>query len=305
VVYEYVPPTDQSKIVQVDQVDDLPKKNLVTYALRTRLLEQGLSGGPFNWLDLTVAQSYRPGAAQTEARLFPLPGTPQFGTLTQPLQPPQVHVDGKKFSDVWLRGMVGNLGPAPPGKTSTSLLVDGFLDPYRGKFSQWNTDLRIQYENRWYVDIGQRYTKAGNRVRRGDIWNPISFNEVFAPTPEVQYASVGGAVRLPFNVTVGAKTYYDIKTGTSPETDVVGLYQNPCKCWALGVYYLDFPDRAQYNFVFSLTGVSWTEGVGTATMKGLLGPLLYGERGLPWASPTGPYGKRPVEPALPPTPAAK
>src|SRR4029077_14689749 len=31
VMYEYVPPTNQSQLTQIDQVDDLPKKNLMTY----------------------------------------------------------------------------------------------------------------------------------------------------------------------------------------------------------------------------------------------------------------------------------
>ncbi|MGC4096563.1 MAG: LPS assembly protein LptD [Nitrospira sp.] len=70
VMYEYVPGSDQSKIAQIDQIDDIPKKNLLTYALRTKLLEQQLNGQSFNWLDLTVAQSYHVGAVQTRARKF-------------------------------------------------------------------------------------------------------------------------------------------------------------------------------------------------------------------------------------------
>ena len=31
VIYEYVPATNQSNINQIDQVDDLPMKNLLTY----------------------------------------------------------------------------------------------------------------------------------------------------------------------------------------------------------------------------------------------------------------------------------
>jgi LPS-assembly protein len=90
---------------------------------------------------------------------------------------------------------------------------------------------------------------------------------------------------------VGAKTYYDIKKDTFSEFDIVGLYQNPCKCWSLGLYYIQFPDRASYNFMLSLTGIGWTENAGTALVKTILSPLLIGERGLPWASPEGPYGR--------------
>ena len=82
-----------------------------------------------------------------------------------------------------------------------------------------------------------------------------------------------------------------LELGKSSERDIVALYQNPCKCWSLGLYYLQFPDRAQYNFMFSLTGIGWTENYGTAVVRSILSPLLVGERGLPWAAPGGPYGR--------------
>ena len=184
----------------------------------------------------------------------------------------------------------GNVGVQRPA-INQYLTVDAFFDPYRGEVSQFNTDLRVQESNNWYVEIGQRFSRDGNRVRRGDIWNPISFNEVYAPTTEIQFVTAGGGFRTPWGWTIGAKGYYDVKNGKSPEYDVVALYQNPCKCWSLGLYYLQFPDRAQYNFMLSLTGIGWTENGGTAVIRSILSPLLWGERGLPWASPGGPYGR--------------
>ncbi len=317
VTYEYVPASDQSRIAQIDQVDDLPKKNLLTYSLRSRLLEQEIGGRTFNWLDLTLAQSYHTGAAQTRARDFTPGVNPVSGSFTQPLQPATVALDGRKFSDVWMKATIGNTMPptAPaPGQApafgrgagagsgplpavSQYLAIDAFFDPYKGTLSQWNTDLRVQQANYWYAEIGQRYTRDGNRVRRGDVWNPISFNEVYAPTPEIQFVTAGGGFRTPWGWTVGAKGYYDVKTRQSSEYDVVALYQNPCKCWSLGFYYLQFPDRAQYNFMLSMTGIGWTENFGTVVMKSILSPLLVGERGLPWAAPGGPYGR--PQPAMP------
>jgi LPS-assembly protein len=164
--------------------------------------------------------------------------------------------------------------------------------------TQWNTDLRVQQSNEWYLEVGQRYTREGNRARRGDLWNPISFNEVYAPTDEVQFVTTGGAFRTPWGWTIGGKAYYDVKNGRSPEYDVVALYQNPCKCWALGLYYLQFPDRAQYNFMLNLTGIGWTESFGTEVLRTILSPLLIGEKGLPWAAPGGPYGR--PQSAIPP-----
>lgn len=314
VIYEYVPATDQSNITQIDQVDDLPKKNLLTYALRNRVLEQE-GGNSFNWLDLTLAQSYHVGAVQSQAANFAPGVQPLVGTITQPLQPATVAVDGKKFSDLWMRAVIGNTSPqytqaqlastaftrgggAGPVPSATQrpaiiqyLALDAFFSPYQGTLTQWNTDLRVQQSDYWYVEVGQRFTRDGNRPRRGDLWNPISFNEVYAPTGEIQFLTTGGAFRTPWGWTIGGKAYYDTKNGSVPELDIVALYQNPCKCWSLGLYYLQFPDRAQYNFMLNLTGIGWTENFGTTVLRSILSPLLIGEKGLPWAAPGGPYGR--------------
>jgi LPS-assembly protein len=309
-MYEYVPPTDQSQLTQIDQVDNLPRKNLLTYAIRSRLLEQD-GNRSLNWLDLSLVQSYQVGAVQTEARDFTPGVIPPFGTVTQPLQPAMVAVDGKKFSDLWMRAVIGNTTPqftqaqlagaafgpgagAVPGQQpaiNQYLTIDAFFDPYRPSVSQFNTDFRVQQSNYWYLQVGQRFTQDGNRPRRGDVWNPISFSEVYAPTAEIEFLTAGGAFRTPWGWTVGTKGYYDVKTGKSPEYDVVALYQNPCKCWSLGLFYLQFPDRAQYNFMLSLTGIGWTDSYGAAIIKSILSPLLIGEKGLPWAVPGGPYGR--------------
>ena len=317
-IYEYVPGTDQSKLTQIDQVDDLPRKNLLTYALRSRILEQGRERS-FNWLDLTVAQSYHVGAVQTRARDFRPGIDPLFGSVTQPLQPATVDIQGRKFSDIWLRAVIGNhhphvvrsqmdadgfgrgagdvtAGRRPP--INQYLTVDAFFDPYQGVVSQVNADLRLQEGSNWYIDVGQRYSRDGNRVRRGDVWNPISFSEVYAPTDEILFLTLGGAFRTPWGWTVGAKGYYDVKHGRSPEYDVMALYQNPCKCWSAGIFYLQFPDRQQFNFMLSLTGLGWTENTGTAMMRSILSPLLWGERGLPWYTPGGAYGR--IEQGPPP-----
>jgi LPS-assembly protein len=287
VIYEFVPGTHQGDIVQIDAVDDLPKKNLITYSLYNRLLQQ-TSRGTTSWLDVLLAQSYHVGETPNRARDFFFTGTPLFGSLTQPLQPPTVPVHTNKFSDVWVRSTIGN----PIGyirAVDQVLTVDAFYDPYRNMFSQFNTDLRFQYQREWYVEVGQRHTREGVRPRRGDIWNPISFNEVFAPTHELNFLTLAGAFRGPFGLTFGAKSYYDVEHGGSPETDIVALYRNPCQCWSLGLYYIRFPDRVQYNFMLTLTGIGTTENFGTQIMKYLLQPLLVGERALPWPSP---YGQR-------------
>ncbi|MCA1958097.1 MAG: LPS assembly protein LptD [Nitrospira sp.] len=311
VTYEYVPATDQSNLTLIDQVDDLPRKNLLTYAFRSRVLEQS-NAWSFNWLDLTVAQSYQVGGVQTLARDFTPGVDPFLGSVEQPIQPRTVPIQGRKFSDVWVRAVIGNnmphavrsqldaagfdraaglLGAGERPPINRYLMLDAFIDPYEGTVSQVNTDIRLQEESNWYVEIGQRYSRSGTRVRRGDIWNPISFNEVYAPTGEILFLTASGAFRTPWGWTIGAKGYYDVKQRKSPEYDVVALYQNPCKCWSVGFYYVQFPDRHQFNFMLSLTGLGWTENTGTAVMRSILSPLLWGEKGLPWYVPWGQYGK--------------
>ncbi len=300
IIYEYVPATDQSQIVQIDAVDNLPKKNLLTYGIVSKLLKQKPDGAA-NWLDLRIAQSYQVGSVQTSATQFIPTVTPPAGSITQPLQPATTPVDGKKFSDIWTRMTIGSpptqIGPIPA--VTSSLTTDSFFDVYRGTFSQWNTDLRFQHENLWYVEVGQRYTNGGNRVQRGDIWNPVSFGQVFAPTSEVLFMTTTAAFRTPLGWTIGAKSYYDIQDGSMPELDLVALYQNPCRCWSLGLYFLRFPDRQQYNFLLSLTGLGASEGIGGQVIRTILGPLLVGERGLPWSAP---FVKRAAMSQPPPQP---
>ena len=257
VVYEFVPQTRQSKLVQIDATDNLIKKSLVTYSLNTRLSEQRLTGGSGTWIDLLVAQSYHVG------------------------DPPGL---AKRFSDIWGRATLNKPISFTKVFSDLKLSVDSFYDPNRSRFSQLNTDFRVQAHQWWYVNVGQRFTRSGPRVRRGDIWNPISFNEVLSPQQEIFFLTAGGAIRLPFGLTVGSKIYRDVKRNETSELDIVGLYQNPCRCFSLGLYYIQFPDRTQFNFLFSLTGLWTGQGIGSGLMESILGPLLKGERGVPWAT---------------------
>ncbi len=256
VIYEFVPPTDQSKLVRIDATDDLIKKSLVTYSLKTRISEQNFLEGTSTWLDMLIAQSYHVGTPPALAR---------------------------RFSDIW--GLVRLNKPVSftPVFSDFQTSIDAFYDPNQSKFSQWNTDARILAGKYWYLEVGQRFARSGPRVRRGDIWNPISFNEVLAPQEEIFFLTAGGAVRLPWGLSAGAKIYRDIRSNETSELDIVGLYQNPCRCFSFGLYYIQFPDRTQYNFLFSLTGLWAGSGVGQGLMNEILSPLFEGERGVPWS----------------------
>ena len=255
VIYEFVPQTRQSKLVKIDAVDDLINKSLLTYSLKNRLSHQGRDSASTTWLDLLLAQSYHVG------------------------DPPPL---ASKFSDLWTRGVFHQPLDGQDFLSAFNLTVDAFFDHKQKEFTQLNTDGMIQGQQAWYFSVGQRYSKAGSRARRGDIWNPISFNEVLAPAEKILFLTAGGGVRLPGGVTVGSRWYHDLRTGQTAELDVVALYQNPCRCFSVGLYYLRFPDREQYDFLISLTGLWGSQGNGTQLMRDILGPIMQGERGVPW-----------------------
>ena len=255
VIYEYVPQTKQADLVKIDAVDDLIAKSLVTYSLKNRISQQGGSGASNTWLDLFVAQSYHVGQ-------------------TPPSAP--------RFSDIWTRGVFHKPVASQAFLSAFNVSVDAFFDPTQKDFTQLNTDALLLGQQAWYVTVGQRFTREGPRVRRGDIWNPISFNEVLAPAGEILFLTAGGGVRLPHGVTLGTKWYHDFRTGETAELDVVGLYQNPCRCFSLGLSYTRLPDREQFEFLISLTGLWGTQGHGTQLMKLILSPIMAGEKGVPW-----------------------
>ncbi len=255
VIYEFVPQSRQAKLVNIDAVDDLINKSLLTYSMNNRLSHQGQASASNTWVDLLLAQSYHVG------------------------DPPPL---ASKFSDVWARGEFHQPLGVPNFLSAFNVTVDTFFDHRQKELTQFNTDGLIQGHRAWYLSVGQRYSKAGSRARRGDIWNPISFNEVLSPAEKILFLTAGGGVRLPGGITVGSRWYHDFRTGKTAEWDVVALYQNPCRCFSVGLYYVKLPDREQYDFLISLTGLWGSQGNGTQLMRDLLGPIMQGDRGVPW-----------------------
>lgn len=263
VFYEYVPATRQSDLLQIDATDNLLRKHLMTYSLRTRLQDERSGKRSTTLMDVMVAQSYHLG---------PAPGSTQ------------------KFSDVWGRATFEFPATQLPDLLDRfSLSLDTFYNPEDRELSQFNSDVMVQAHQRAYVQLGYRYARSGLLPRRGDVWNPVSFNEVLAAQSEINFFSAGGAVRLPWGWTVGTQVYHDFVAGRTPEWDVLGFYQNSCKCWSLGLYYIHLsggnglPERNQFNFFLTLRGLGATTGLGTQIFKRILGPLLQDERDLPWS----------------------
>jgi LPS-assembly protein len=265
VFYEYVPPTRQEDLSQIDAIDDLPKKSLLTYSVKSSLKETS-SGGGKTWLDMFLAQSYHVGSN---------PG------------------DAKTFSDVLGKAIFHLPATSLQPGSQASVAFDSFFDPNDTKFRQLNTDLRLQRGHQWYLTLGHRYTRSGVVPRRGDIWNAISMNEVLAPQDKINFLTASGGVRITKDLTVGTKVYQDFVNGVTSEWDVVGMYQNPCRCWSLGLFYSKLAGsdtsgtveaRDQFSFVLTLRGIGATPSAGTSVMQSILNPLLGNESDLPWSA---------------------
>ncbi len=261
--YEYVPASRQSDLPLIDAIDNLPKKNLLTYALKASVTDEWSGALSKRIADFEVAQSYHLGDAPGQANTF---------------------------SDVWARAVFD-----VPTMDLTSMLsqlrlsVDAFYATDDHAFTRLNSGIVAQVHQQAYVELGYRHTREGLVPRRGDIWNPFSFNEVLESESDIDFLTATAAVRLPGGWTVGTRAYHDLAARKTPEWDVVGLYQNPCKCWSLGLYYIrlgagdNLPERNQVNVILTLRGVGATVGVGTRVLQSIIGPLLQGEPGLPWA----------------------
>ena len=84
-----------------------------------------------------------------------------------------------------------------------NLSLDTFYNPEDRELSQFNSDVMVQAHQQAYMQLGYRYARSGLIPRRGDVWNPVSFNEVLAAQSEINFFSAGGAVRLPWRMDGG------------------------------------------------------------------------------------------------------
>ena len=128
------------------------------------------------------------------------------------------------MSDVWLRAVIGNTAPefrVPPDKPkrwknitagqipppmNSYLTVDAFVDPlsrdvqpveYRPAGSTIELlVLRSRANDSAMMETGSGAVTFGT---------PSLFNEVYAPTKEIQFATLGGGFRTPWGWTIGAK----------------------------------------------------------------------------------------------------
>ena len=237
--YEYLPQPRQSGIPVFNDVDNFPKKNLLTYSLTNRFSTLVAAGETrryleFGYLRLTESQH--------------LTSSPT----------------GKPWSDLRAEGIARTLYPLP-----VELDVDVFYNHTDSAISVFNTDLRFNVAKDAFFSIGQRFTRAGPVAVKGDLFNPMTLNEVLTQTDKTHFYTAEAGIALPFNLYAVIRGFLDQTNWAFPEMDYGLYYVNPSRCWGAGFLFLQRPDQTEFAFVFTLGGVGYTESPLSAVYEGL------------------------------------
>ncbi|MEK6683119.1 MAG: LPS assembly protein LptD [Nitrospirota bacterium] len=229
VVYDYVPFVDQTRLPHFDDLDQLPRKNSVTYSLTNRLAWEDRTDpekpSAREWIFWKLTQSYDIHAKRLEDD----PGTAR----------PFSNLRSESIFQLFDR---------------TTLDIDTFYNLYRRETVSFNSDLNLQVRRPWMIGVGQRYTREGALSPNGDPINPLSpADSTFwysSPSPLLRFLTGETRIELPGKVILTSRVYYDVKDRAYAEIDY-GL-QYIGQCWAFAVSYQDLPDRNQWNFMVTL-----------------------------------------------------
>jgi LPS-assembly protein len=245
VIYEYLPATTrQSDIPMFNDLDRLDKKNLVTYRLTNRLSTKVFDGESiqnleFAYLRLTESQH--------------LTSSPT----------------GKPFSDIRSELILRTIKPIP-----LTLDIDTFYSPTRDAVVQFNTDLTTALLRRYFVTVGERYTRAGTVPVRGDLFNPLSLNEQLVQTESTHFYFGQFGVALPFSFYFVTRGYWDAHNGVFPEINYGVFYVGASRCWGVGAFLIQRPgQQSEYAFVATLGGVGYTDSPFSALYRSLFSLL--------------------------------
>ena len=246
VIYEYLTPARQADLPIFNDVDRLTPKNLLTYELTNRLSTMVPVGDTMRYLEfgyLRLTQSQHLASSPT----------------------------GKPFSDLRGELILRTLKPIP-----VSLDVDTFYNHSESAVSVFNTDLNFELRNGYFLSLGQRFTRAGPVPVRGDLFNPLTLNDVLIQTEKTHFFTAEVGTALPFNLYAVIRGYYDAQTGRLPEVDYGLYYVNPSRCWGVGALLIErgqipgvAPAQTEFAFLFTLGGVGSTESPFSAVYQRL------------------------------------
>jgi len=229
VTYEYLSQTSQDEIPVFNDVDRFAKKNLLTYALTNRLSTMVPDSDTMRYLEfgyLRLTQSQHLSSSPT----------------------------GKPFSDFRGELTLRTLKPI-----EAMLDVDAFYNHAESAVSVINTDLRVDLTKRYFVSVGQRFSRAGSVPVRGDLFNPLTLNETLVQTETTHFYTAEAGAALPYNLYAVVQGYYDRKDGVFPEVHYGLYYVGSDRCWGVGALMIQRPDQTEFAFVFTLGGVGFTD----------------------------------------------
>ena len=191
-VYDYVPRVDQANLPHFDDLDQLPRKNSVTYSLTNRLAWEDRADpekpSSREWIFWKLTQSYDIHAKRLEDD----PGA------TRP------------FSNLRSESILRPFD-------HTTLDIDTFYNLYRRETVSFNTDLNLQVLRPWTIGMGQRYTREGAPGPQGDPVNPLSppdstlWYSQPQPSPLLRFITADTRIELPGKVVLSGRAYYDVK----------------------------------------------------------------------------------------------
>jgi LPS-assembly protein len=244
VIYEWVPPSTQGKFPVFNDVDLIEKKNLVTYRLTNRLSTKVFNGESLQNLEFAYLRL-------TESEHLTSSST------------------GKPFSPLRTDLILRSLKPLPG-----TLEINTLYDYYANAVVEMHADLTLELSKRFFVGVGERYTRAGAVPTRGDLFNPMSLNEQFIQTESTDFYTAQAGVVLPYNFTFVTNGYYDKHAGVFPEVNYGLYYVGQDRCWGVGFFYIQRPAQtSEYGVVFTLGGVGYTDSPFSALYRSLFGRL--------------------------------
>lgn len=219
-IYEFIPDLDQSRIPMFDDLDRILAKNLITYSLTNRFIARYRADGSggvrrVEFLYIKLTQSYN-------------------------------RDDPSPLSDLRLEAIIRPYA-------NSSVEIDSFYDPQEGRFSSFNSDLKIGLERYLRLSFGQRYTKEGKIPKKGDIFNPFSLGEKVINTDGVRFLTGTLELSLTEGITLGSKAYYDLLNERFSEIDSGIRYD--AGCWWFSLTFTDLPEKKQVSFLISLKGL--------------------------------------------------
>jgi LPS-assembly protein len=239
VTYEYLPQPRQSGIPVFNDVDNFAKKNLLTYSLTNRLSTMVAEGETRRYLEMgyvRLTQSQHLTSSPT----------------------------GKPWSDLRAEVIGRTLKPLP-----AELDVDVFYNHTDSAISVFNTDLRFNVAKDAFLSIGQRFTRAGSVAVKGDLFNPMTLNEVLTQTDKTHFYTAEAGIALPFNLYAVIRGFLDQTNWSFPEMNYGLYYVNASRCWGAGFLFVQRPDQTEFAFVFTLGGIGSTDSPFSAVYRSL------------------------------------